>query len=100
VAACPEGRRARSRVPDAVPVHQSVLKWSDKAGCQEKATYVLMVPAHRSYGDRVAMAETGATSTLVGTVLAQNRSSMIRVDKGKQATAHTFSPITSIIANY
>jgi hypothetical protein len=56
--------------------------------------------AHRSYGDRVAMAETGATSTLVGTVLAQNRSSMIRVDKGKQATAHTFSPITSIIANY
>jgi hypothetical protein len=46
------------------------------------------------------MAETGATSTLVGTVLAQNRSSMIRVDKGKQATAHTFSPITSIIENY
>ncbi|XP_047046427.1 U-box domain-containing protein 7-like [Lolium rigidum] len=94
VAACPEGRRAVSRVPDAVPVLVDVLNWSDEAGCQEKAAYVLMVLAHRSYGDRAAMSEAGATSallelTLVGTALAQRRASRIleilRADKGKQA---------------
>ncbi|XP_020146639.1 U-box domain-containing protein 45 [Aegilops tauschii subsp. strangulata] len=93
VAACPEGRRAVSRAPDAVPVLVDVLNWSDDAGCQEKAAYVLMVLAHRSYGDRAAMAEAGATSallelTLVGTALAQKRASRIleilRADKGKQ----------------
>uniref|UniRef100_A0ACD5Y2L8 Uncharacterized protein n=2 Tax=Avena sativa TaxID=4498 RepID=A0ACD5Y2L8_AVESA len=93
VAACPEGRRAVSRVPDAVPTLVDVLNWSDEAGCQEKAAYVLMVLAHRSYGDRAAMAEAGATSallelTLVGTALAQKRASRIleilRADKGKQ----------------
>ncbi|CAM0951379.1 unnamed protein product [Alopecurus aequalis] len=93
VAACPEGRRAVSRVPDAIPVLVDVLNWSDEAGCQEKAAYVLMVLAHRSYGDRAAMAEAGATSallelTLVGTALAQKRASRIleilRADKGKQ----------------
>lgn len=93
VAACPEGRRAVSRVPDAVPILVDVLNWSDEAGCQEKAAYVLMVLAHRSYGDRAAMAEAGATSallelTLVGTALAQKRASRIleilRADKGKQ----------------
>ncbi|KAE8819138.1 U-box domain-containing protein 7 [Hordeum vulgare] len=93
VAACPEGRRAVSRAPDAVPVLVDVLNWSDEAGCQEKAAYVLMVLAHRSYGDRAAMAEAGATSallelTLVGTALAQKRASRIleilRADKGKQ----------------
>lgn len=93
VAACPEGRRAVSRAPDAVPVLIDVLNWSDEPGCQEKAAYVLMVLAHRSYGDRAAMAEAGATSallelTLVGTALAQKRASRIleilRADKGKQ----------------
>uniref|UniRef100_A0ACD5YGB0 Uncharacterized protein n=1 Tax=Avena sativa TaxID=4498 RepID=A0ACD5YGB0_AVESA len=93
VAACPEGRRAVSRVPDAVPTLVDVLNWSDEAGCQEKAAYVLMVLAHRSYGDRAAMCEAGATSallelTLVGTALAQKRASRIleilRADKGKQ----------------
>lgn len=93
VAACPEGRRAVSRVPDAVPVLVDVLNWSDEAGCQEKAAYVLMVLAHRSYSDRAAMAEAGAASallelTLVGTALAQKRASRIleilRADKGKQ----------------
>ncbi|KAL6656013.1 hypothetical protein ACP70R_006839 [Stipagrostis hirtigluma subsp. patula] len=93
VAACPEGRRAVSRVPDAVPTLVDVLNWSDEPGCQEKAAYVLMVLAHRSYGDRAAMAEAGATSallelTLVGTALAQKRASRIleilRADKGKQ----------------
>lgn len=52
-----------------------------------------MVLAHRSYADRAAMAEAGATSallelTLVGTALAQKRASRIleilRADKGKQ----------------
>ncbi|KAL6846155.1 hypothetical protein ACP4OV_023603 [Aristida adscensionis] len=93
VAACPEGRRAVSLVPDAVPALVDVLNWSDEPGCQEKAAYVLMVLAHRSYGDRAAMAEAGATSallelTLVGTALAQRRASRIleilRADKGKQ----------------
>nr|CAB3457065.1 unnamed protein product [Digitaria exilis] len=93
VAACPEGRRAVSRAPDAVPCLVDVLNWADESGCQEKAAYVLMVLAHRSYGDRAAMAEAGATSallelTLVGTALAQKRASRIleilRADKGKQ----------------
>ncbi|KAL5201201.1 hypothetical protein ABZP36_035555 [Zizania latifolia] len=93
VAACPEGRRAVSCAPDAVPVLVDVLNWSDEPGCQEKAAYVLMVLAHRSYGDRAAMTEAGATSallelTLVGTALAQKRASRIleilRADKGKQ----------------
>lgn len=93
VAACPVGRRAVSRAPNAVPVLVDVLNWSDNALCQEKAAYVLMVLAHRSYGDRAAMAEAGATSallelTLVGTALAQKRASRIleilRADKGKQ----------------
>ncbi|CAN6182293.1 unnamed protein product [Urochloa humidicola] len=93
VAACPEGRRAVSRAPDAVPTLVDVLDWSDEPGCQEKAAYVLMVLAHRSYGDRAAMAEAGAASallelTLVGTALAQKRASRIleilRADKGKQ----------------
>ncbi|CAN6217668.1 unnamed protein product [Urochloa humidicola] len=93
VAACPEGRRAVSRAPDAVPILVDVLDWSDEPGCQEKAAYVLMVLAHRSYGDRAAMAEAGAASallelTLVGTALAQKRASRIleilRADKGKQ----------------
>ncbi|KAF0911450.1 hypothetical protein E2562_008323 [Oryza meyeriana var. granulata] len=93
VAACPEARRAVSRAPNAVPVLVDVLNWSDEPGCQEKAAYVLMVLAHRSYADRAAMAEAGATSallelTLVGTALAQKRASRIleilRADKGKQ----------------
>ncbi|CAN6166959.1 unnamed protein product [Urochloa humidicola] len=93
VAACPEGRRAVSRATDAVPTLVDVLDWSDEPGCQEKAAYVLMVLAHRSYGDRAAMAEAGAASallelTLVGTALAQKRASRIleilRADKGKQ----------------
>ncbi|XP_062194614.1 U-box domain-containing protein 7-like [Phragmites australis] len=93
VTACPEGRHAVSRAPDAVSSLVDVLNWSDEPGCQEKAAYVLMVLAHRSYGDRAAMAEAGVTSallelTLVGTALAQKRASRIleilRADKGKQ----------------
>jgi hypothetical protein len=107
VAACPEGRRAVSRVPDAVPSLVDVLNWADEPGCQEKAAYVLMVLAHRSYGDRAAMAEAGATSallelTLVGTALAQKRASRIleilRADKGKQVANDASGVVATVSA--
>ena len=103
VAACPEGRRA----PDAVPFLVDVLNWADEPGCQEKAAYVLMVLAHRSYGDRAAMAEAGATSallelTLVGTALAQKRASRIleilRADKGKQVADDASGVVATVSA--
>ncbi|KAL0292966.1 UNVERIFIED_CONTAM: U-box domain-containing protein 7 [Sesamum angustifolium] len=34
-------------------------------GCQEKASYILMVMAHKSYGDRQAMIEAGIVSSLL-----------------------------------
>lgn len=89
----PEGRKAISCVPDAFPMLIDVLNWTDSPGCQEKGSYVLMVMAHKSYGDRQAMLEAGITSsllelTLLGTTLAQKRASRIleclTVDKGKQ----------------
>lgn len=107
VAACPEGRRAVSRSPDAVPSLVDVLNWADEPGCQEKAAYVLMVLAHRSYGDRAAMAEAGATSallelTLVGTALAQKRASRIleilRADKGKQVADDASGVVATVSA--
>lgn len=91
----PEGRKAISRVPDAFPILVDVLNWTDSPGCQEKASYVLMVMAHKSYGDRQAMIEAGIASallelTLLGSTLAQKRASRIleclRVDKGKQVS--------------
>ncbi|CAN6195949.1 unnamed protein product [Urochloa humidicola] len=107
VAACPEGRRAVSRAPDAVPILVDVLDWSDEPGCQEKAAYVLMVLAHRSYGDRAAMAEAGGASallelTLVGTALAQKRASRIleilRADKGKQVAGGNASGAVAAVS--
>ncbi|XP_027180354.1 U-box domain-containing protein 4-like [Coffea eugenioides] len=89
----PEGRKAVSCVPDAFPMLIDVLNWTDSPGCQERGSYVLMVMAHKSYGDRQAMIEAGITSsllelTLLGTTLAQKRASRIleclTVDKGKQ----------------
>ncbi|KAL0330581.1 UNVERIFIED_CONTAM: U-box domain-containing protein 7 [Sesamum radiatum] len=62
-------------------------------GCQEKASYILMVMAHKSYGDRQAMIEAGIVSsllelTLLGSTLAQKRASRmlecLRAEKGKQ----------------
>lgn len=91
----PEGRKAISRVPDAFPILVDILNWTDSPGCQEKASYVLMVMAHKSYGDRQAMIEAGIASallelTLLGSTLAQKRASRIleclRVDKGKQVS--------------
>ncbi|CAD6261224.1 unnamed protein product [Miscanthus lutarioriparius] len=107
VAACPEGRRAVSHAPDAVPSLVDVLNWADEPGCQEKVAYVLMVLAHRSYGDRAAMAEAAASSTLleltlVGTALTQKRVSRIleilRADKGKQVADDVSGVVATVSA--
>ncbi|CAL0327178.1 unnamed protein product [Lupinus luteus] len=91
----PEGRKAISTVRDAIPILMDVLNWTDSPKCQEKASYILMIMAHKSCGDRHAMIEAGIASTLleltlVGTPLAQKRASRIleclRIDKGKQVS--------------
>lgn len=93
IVSTPEGRKAISRVKDAFPILVDILNWTDSPGCQEKASYILMVMAHKAYGDRQAMIEAGIVSallelTLLGSTLAQKRASRIleclRVDKGKQ----------------
>ncbi|XP_010265630.1 PREDICTED: U-box domain-containing protein 12-like [Nelumbo nucifera] len=90
-----EGRKAISNSLDAFPILIDVLNWTDSSGCQEKASYILMVMAHKAYGDRQAMIEAGIVSsllelTLLGSTLAQKRASRIleclRVDKGKQVS--------------
>ncbi|KAI4337256.1 hypothetical protein L6164_015696 [Bauhinia variegata] len=91
----PEGRKAINAVPDAISILVDVLNWTDSPGCQEKASYILMIMAHKTYVDRQAMIEAGIVSsllelTLLGTTLAQKRASRIleclRVDKGKQVS--------------
>ncbi|OIV96460.1 hypothetical protein TanjilG_07852 [Lupinus angustifolius] len=91
----PEGRKAISAVRDAIPIMMDVLSWTDSPQCQEKASYILMIMAHKSYGDRHTMIEAGIASsllelTLFGTQLAQKRASRIleclRLDKGKQVS--------------
>ncbi|KAH6757884.1 ARM repeat superfamily protein [Perilla frutescens var. hirtella] len=92
-----EGRKTiSSSVPDAFLILMDVFNWVDSPGCQEKATYILMVMAHKSYGDRQAMIEAGIVSsllelTLLGSTLAQKRASRmlecLRVEKGKQVSA-------------
>ncbi|CAI9784932.1 unnamed protein product [Fraxinus pennsylvanica] len=97
VVAIGEGRKAISNVPDAFPTIIDVLNWTDSPGCQEKASYILMVMAHKSYGDRQVMIEAGIVSsllelTLLGSTLAQKRASRIleclRVDKGNQVSGN------------
>lgn len=92
-----EGRKAISAVPDSIPILVDVLNWTDSPECQEKASYILMVMAHKSYGDKQAMVEAGIGSSLLelsllGTTLAQKRASRIleilRVDKGKQVSGN------------
>ena len=106
-----EGRRAISGVPDALPALMDVLNWTDSPGCQEKASYILMVMAHKSYRDRQTMIELGIGSallelTLLGSTLAQKRASRIleclRMDKGKQisrsfVTGKTSAPVSAPI---
>ncbi|XP_061365279.1 U-box domain-containing protein 13-like isoform X2 [Gastrolobium bilobum] len=91
----PEGRKAISGVRDAIPILVDVLNWTDSPECQEKASYILMIMAHKAYGDKQAMIEAGIVSsllelTLLGTTLAQKRASRIleclRIDKGKQVS--------------
>ncbi|OMP11398.1 Armadillo [Corchorus capsularis] len=95
VVSTPEGRKGISSSPEAFPILVDVLNWNDSPGCQEKASYILMVMAHKAYGDRQAMIEAGIVSsllelTLLGSTLAQKRASRIlevlRVDKGKQVS--------------
>ncbi|XP_060214342.1 U-box domain-containing protein 45 [Lycium barbarum] len=95
VSVAAEARKAINSVPDAFSMLIDVLSWADAPGCQEKASYILMVMAHKSYGDRQAMIEAGVASallelTLLGSTLAQKRASRIleclRVDKGKQVS--------------
>lgn len=91
----PEGRKAISTVRDGITVLVDVLSWTDLPKCQEKASYILMIMAHKGYADRQTMIEAGIVSallelTLVGTALAQKRASRIlecfRVEKGKQVS--------------
>ncbi|XP_051136856.1 U-box domain-containing protein 4-like [Andrographis paniculata] len=93
IVSVPEGRKAISTIPDAFPILIDIFNWVDSPGCQEKASYILMVMAHKSYGDRQAMVDAGVVSsllelTLLGSTLAQKRASRIleclRVEKGKQ----------------
>lgn len=95
VVSTPEGRRAISSVPDSFPILVDVLNWTDSVGCQEKASYVLMVMAHKLYGERQTMVEAGLVSaslelTLLGSALAQKRASRIlgclSYNKGKQVS--------------
>ncbi|XP_039064765.1 U-box domain-containing protein 45-like [Hibiscus syriacus] len=95
VVSTPEGGKGISVAPEAFPILVDVLNWTDSPGCPEKASYVLMVMAHKAYGDRQAMIEAGIVSsllelTLLGSTLAQKRASRIlevlRVDKEKQVS--------------
>ncbi|KAL3843992.1 hypothetical protein ACJIZ3_001395 [Penstemon smallii] len=99
-----EGRKGISSVSNAIPILIDVLNWTDSPVCQEKASYILMVMAHKSYGDRQAMIEAGIASsllelTLLGSTLAQKRASRIleclRVDKGKQVSAPICGPLST-----
>ncbi|KAG8375638.1 hypothetical protein BUALT_Bualt10G0121100 [Buddleja alternifolia] len=92
-----EGRKGISGIPDCFPILINIFNWTDSPGCQEKASYILMVMAHKSYGDRHAMIEAGMVSallelTLLGSTLAQKRASRIleclKVDKGKQVSGN------------
>ncbi|RRT39429.1 hypothetical protein B296_00036739 [Ensete ventricosum] len=102
-----EGRRAVSLSADAFAILIDVLGWCDAAACQEKATYVLMVMAHKGHGDRAAMVEAGAVSallelTLLGTPLAQKRASrlleILTVEKGKRESEAGGSSGVSVVS--
>lgn len=107
-----EGRKAVSSVPDSLPILIDVLNWTDSSGCQEKASYILMVLAHKSYGNRQSMIEVGISSsllelTLLGSALSQKRASRIleclRIDKGKQVSgvfAAVSAPICGSSSSY
>lgn len=105
VVSVPEGRKAIGEAVEAFTILVDVLNWNDSRKCQEKAVYILMLMAHKGYGDRKAMIEAGIESsllelTLVGTPLAQKRASRILeclrvVDKGKQVSAPIYGIYSS-----
>ncbi|GAB2284961.1 hypothetical protein Dimus_019416 [Dionaea muscipula] len=96
VVSVPVGRKAVNSMPDSLPILIDVLNWTDSPACQEKATYILMVMAHKAYSSgRQAMVGAGIVSallelTLIGSPLAQKRASRIleflTLDKGKQVS--------------
>ncbi|KAF8086097.1 hypothetical protein N665_0635s0027 [Sinapis alba] len=100
-----EGRKAIGEAVEAFPILVDVLNWNDSETCQEKAVYILMLMAHKGYGDRRAMIEAGIESsllelTLVGSPLVQRRASRIleslrAVDKGKQVSAPIYGMTSS-----
>ncbi|XP_028782659.1 U-box domain-containing protein 12 [Neltuma alba] len=103
----PEGRKTISAVRDAFSILVDVLNWTDSPGCQEKASYILMIMAHKAYGDRQAMIEAGIASSLLelmllGTALAQKRASRIleclRIDKGKQVSRSSGGNFSSTVS--
>ncbi|KAE8658228.1 stromal cell-derived factor 2-like protein-like [Hibiscus syriacus] len=65
VVSTPEGRKGISVAPESFPILVDALNWTDSPGCQEKASYILMVMAHKAYGDRQAMIEAGIVSSLL-----------------------------------
>ncbi|EPS64193.1 hypothetical protein M569_10585, partial [Genlisea aurea] len=102
LASVSEGRREIGSVPDAFPILVDVLNWRDSPECQEKASYVLMVMARRSYEDKRAMIEAGIVSallelTLVGSNLAQRMASRMlesfTTDKAASSPASSLSLI-------
>ncbi|ESQ46562.1 hypothetical protein EUTSA_v10000153mg [Eutrema salsugineum] len=105
VVSVPEGRKAVGAAAEAFHILVDVLNWNDAQKCQEKAIYILMLMAHKGYGDRKAMIEAGIESsllelTLVGSALAQKRASRILeclrvVDKGKQVSAPIYGTFSS-----
>ncbi|XWS70487.1 hypothetical protein CRYUN_Cryun03dG0052300 [Craigia yunnanensis] len=107
VVSTPEGRKGVSIVSEAFPILVDVLNWTDSPGCQEKASYILMVMAHKAYGDRQAMIEAGIVLsllelTLLGSTLAQKRASrileVVRVDKGKQVSENFAGNTSSAVS--
>ncbi|KAJ4745674.1 ARM repeat superfamily protein [Rhynchospora pubera] len=100
VASSAEARQHLSRANDSIPILIDVLGWTDAPSCQEKSAYILMVMAHKSHADRAAMCEAGISGallelTLIGTPLAQKRSSrileMMRSKKGKEISESSFA---------
>ncbi|KAK4786466.1 hypothetical protein SAY86_003155 [Trapa natans] len=107
IVSTPEGRKSIGAVHEAFTILVDVLSWNDSPACQEKASYILMVMAHKGYGHRQAMIEAGIVSallelTLIGSTLAQKRASRIleclRVDKGKQVSESYCSSMGSIVS--
>ncbi|KAD3641541.1 hypothetical protein R6Q59_004160 [Mikania micrantha] len=107
IVSTPEGRHTMSTAHDAFTILVDVLNWMDSPDCQEKVTYILMVMAYKSNGDHQAMIEAGIVSsllelTLLGSILAQKRSSRIleilTINKGKQVSENIRGGVGTILS--